>query len=69
MQEQQRPDWAKGLAAVGIALLIIGAVLGFLVLPMVLGGLLLLCVGVATGGIRRDPERQDDRPWRNRAKS
>jgi uncharacterized membrane protein len=69
MQEQQKPDWIKGLAAVGIALLVIGALLGFLLLPMILGGLILLFVGVTTGRIQRDPERQDDRPWRNRGKS
>ncbi|MEU3665760.1 hypothetical protein [Streptomyces virginiae] len=65
MDAQQRPDWAKGLAAVGLALLIIGALLGFLLIPMVLGGLILLCVGVATGYIRRD-DQHDDRPWRSR---
>lgn len=77
MGEQQRPDWAKGLAAVGLALLIIGAALGFLVAPMVLGGLILLCVGVATAGTREPmgplpkPKRDwepGDRPWRNRTK-
>lgn len=68
MQEQQKPDWIKGLAAVGIALLIIGALLGFLLIPMILGGLLLLFVGVATGRIQRDPDRGTDRPWRNRGK-
>ncbi|MET9467776.1 hypothetical protein ABZY44_23835 [Streptomyces sp. NPDC006544] len=68
MSEQQKPDWAKGLAAAGIALLIIGALLGFLLVPMILGGLILLCVGVATGRVRRDSERQEDRPWRNRTK-
>lgn len=73
MSEQQGPDWAKGLAAVGFALLIIGAVLGFLLAPMILGGLILLCVGVATADRRESmgplpkPRRDwepGDRPWR-----
>ncbi|MEW1803214.1 hypothetical protein ACIGO7_35360 [Streptomyces virginiae] len=77
MDAQQRPDWAKGLAAAGFALLIIGAICGFLILPMILGGLILLCVGVATAGTREGmgpfpKQEQDwepgDRPWRNRTK-
>jgi hypothetical protein len=77
MSEQQKPDWAKGLAAVGLALLIIGAIMRFAVLPMVVGGLILLCVGVATSGPLRSgasgrapkdplPERDPDRPWRRK---
>ncbi|KOU17024.1 hypothetical protein ADK49_16935 [Streptomyces sp. WM6349] len=77
MSEQQRPNWARGLAAVGIALLILGALLGFWLLPMVIGGLILLCVGVATSGTQEGmgsfpkPEQDwkpGDRPWRNRTK-
>jgi len=78
MSEQQKPDWAKGLAAVGLALLIIGAIMRFAVLPMVAGGLILLCVGVATSGPlrsgssgeRREPPASwpEDRPWRSRGK-
>lgn len=75
MSEQQRPDWAAGLTAVGVALLIIGAVFGFLLAPMILGGLILLCVGVATASTRErmrewpKPKRTwepGDRPWRKR---
>ncbi|MCY0928320.1 hypothetical protein OTB20_19385 [Streptomyces sp. H27-H1] len=75
MQEQQRPNWARGLAAVGLALLTFGAVLGFLLLPMILGGLILLCVGVATAGTGGErvefpkPEQTwepGDRPWGKR---
>lgn len=77
MSEQQRPNWARGWAAVGFALVIIGAVLGFWLLPMAVGGLILLCVGVATAGTGEGmgsfpkPERTwelGDRPWRNRGK-
>ncbi|MFJ6579257.1 hypothetical protein ACIQMY_25260 [Streptomyces sp. NPDC091368] len=69
MAEQQKPDWARGLAAVGLALLIIGAIAHFAVLPMAVGGLLLLCVGVATSGRGKsgpEPERDPDRPWRRK---
>ncbi|MGW6703599.1 hypothetical protein ACWGDE_01715 [Streptomyces sp. NPDC054956] len=75
MDEQQKPNWARGLAAVGLALLILGAVLGFVLLPMVLGGLILLCVGVATAGTREPmgplpkPKRDwepGERPWKRK---
>lgn len=77
MSEQQKPNWPRGFAAVGIALLILGALLGFWLLPMAIGGLILLCVGVATAGTREGmgpfpKPRQDwepgDRPWRKPAK-
>lgn len=77
MDGQQGPDWAAGLTAVGVALLIIGAVLGYLVVPMLLGALILLCVGVATASTRErmrewpKPKRTwepGERPWRNRTK-
>ncbi|MFG3488544.1 hypothetical protein [Streptomyces sp. NPDC047972] len=70
MDEQQKPDWVRGLAAVGLALLVIGAIARFAVVPMVIGGLILLCVGVATSGRRKAepaPERDPDRPWRRKA--
>ncbi|MFE6785183.1 hypothetical protein ACFVFF_23290 [Streptomyces sp. NPDC057680] len=77
MDEQQKPDWARGLAAVGLALLVIGAIAHFAVLPMVVGALILLCVGVATSSSTRQtgpsrsadpaPERDPDRPWRRKA--
>ncbi|MFD4912838.1 hypothetical protein ACFWNR_06400 [Streptomyces virginiae] len=75
MGEQQRPDWARGLAAVGIALLFLGVLLKLSLPLMILGGLILLCVGVATAGTREPMgplprPRQDwepgDRPWRKR---
>lgn len=70
MVEQQKPDWARGVAAVGLALLVIGAIARFAVVPMVIGGLILLCVGVATSGRGKSgpaPERDPDRPWRRKA--
>lgn len=71
MTEQQKPDWARGVAAVGLALLVIGAIARFAVLPMVIGGLILLCVGVATAGRGKSdspaPERDPDRPWRRKS--
>ncbi|MBB4985020.1 hypothetical protein [Streptomyces nymphaeiformis] len=74
MVEQQKPDWPRGLAAVGLALLVIGAIARFAVVPMVIGGLILLCVGVATSGRGKPdgpagptPERDPDRPWRRKS--
>lgn len=75
MSEREQPNWARGLAAVGLALLIIGALMGFWLPPMILGGLILLGVGVATAGTGSGmgsfpkPEQTwepGDRPWRNR---
>jgi hypothetical protein len=66
MSEQQGPNWARGLGAVGLALVIIGVALDFLLLPLILGGLILLCVIVASA--RPEPDAFGDRPWRNRTK-
>lgn len=77
MAEQQRPDWVKGLVAVAVALLIIGAVMRINLLIMGIGALMLLFVGVATAG-QHQPQRNDDRPpppepgsrpWRDRGQS
>lgn len=75
MGERERPDWARGLAAVGIALLFLGVLMGLWLPLMILGGLILLCVGVATAGMREPmgplpKPRQDwepgDRPWKRK---
>ncbi len=69
MAEHQEPDWARGLAAIAVLLLIVGFFVGFWI--MLVGGLLLLFVGVATANQRRadgkPPEtllNPGDRPWR-----
>lgn len=69
MAETQSPEWARGLAAVGLLLFIGG---GFIAWPLgVMGFLMLVFVGVCTAGQRRasgePPEtllRPSDRPWR-----
>lgn len=69
MAEQQRPDWGRGLLAVGLLLLIVGF---FTLWPLsVVGGLVILFVGVSTAGQRRasgqPPEtllQPGDRPWK-----
>lgn len=69
MAEQQGPDWARGLLAVGLLLLIVGV---FTLWPLcVVGFLMILFVGVSTAGRRRAsgkaPEtllNPGDRPWR-----
>lgn len=69
MAEQQGPDWARGLLAVGLLLLILGF---FTLWPLsALGGLMILFVGASTAGQRRatgqPPEtllRPGDRPWK-----
>lgn len=74
MSEHQSPDWARGLLAVGLLLLIAGV---FVAWPLcVVGGLMILFVGVSTAGQRRasgqPPEtllRPGDRPWRKRDES
>ncbi|NXY93519.1 hypothetical protein HYE82_03660 [Streptomyces sp. BR123] len=71
MAEHQGPDWARGLLAVGLLLLIVGFFVGW---PLsVVGALMILFVGVSTAGQRRasgePPEtllRPGDRPWRKR---
>ncbi|MFD8949453.1 hypothetical protein ACFV0B_11420 [Streptomyces xanthophaeus] len=71
MAEQQSPDWARGLLALGLLLLIVGF---FTLWPLAaIGALIILVVGVATAGQRRasgqPPEtllRPGDRPWRKR---
>lgn len=69
MAEQQGPDWARGLLAVGLLLLIVGF---FTLWPLsIVGVLTILFVGVSTAGQRRasgqPPEtllQPGDRPWR-----
>ncbi|MFD5509010.1 hypothetical protein ACFWIB_14705 [Streptomyces sp. NPDC127051] len=71
MAENQGPDWARGLLAVGLLLLIGGL---FLPWPVAVVGLLMIVfVGASTAGQRRasgkPPEtllRPGDRPWRKR---
>lgn len=73
MAEQQRPDWARGLLAVGLLLLIAGF---FTLWPLsVLGGLMVLFVGASTAAQRREsgqpPETlldpgQGERPWKRK---
>ncbi|MER6487630.1 hypothetical protein ABT264_29245 [Streptomyces virginiae] len=72
MAETQGPDWARGLLAVGLLLLIVGFFAGLWLSAV--GGLMILAVGVATAGQRRasgePPEtllRPGDRPWRKGA--
>lgn len=69
MAEEQSPDWARGLLAVGLLLLIVGFFTVWLL--CVVGGLTILFVGVSTAGKRRasgkPPEtllNPGDRPWR-----
>ncbi|MEU9165103.1 hypothetical protein AB0D29_33110 [Streptomyces sp. NPDC048424] len=69
MTDQQGPDWARGLAAIAVLLLIVGFFVGIWI--MLVGGLLLLFVGAATANQRRaggkPPEtllNPGDRPWR-----
>ncbi|MET9689751.1 hypothetical protein ABZY81_14905 [Streptomyces sp. NPDC006514] len=69
MAEHQGPDWARGLLAVGLLLLIVGFFVGLWL--SVVGGLMILFVGAATAGQRRasgrPPEtllQPGDRPWR-----
>jgi uncharacterized membrane protein len=71
MSEHQDPDWARGLLAVGLLLLIAGFFTSWPV--SVVGALMILFVGVSTAGQRRQsgqpPEtllRPGDRPWRKR---
>lgn len=69
MSERQSRDWARGLLAVGLLLLIVGL---FVAWPLAaVGGLMILFVGVSTASQRRasgqPPEtllRPGDRPWR-----
>lgn len=56
MTDHQGPDWARGLAAVALLLLIIGFFVAIWI--MIVGGLLLVFVGVATANQRR----ADDQP-------
>ncbi|MGW4505705.1 hypothetical protein ACWENO_13800 [Streptomyces sp. NPDC004436] len=71
MTEHQGPDWTRGLLAVGLLLLIVGA---FVAWPLAaVGALMILFVGVSTAGQRRaggkPPEtllNPGDRPWRKR---
>ncbi|MFE2140198.1 hypothetical protein ACFXA3_00260 [Streptomyces sp. NPDC059456] len=71
MAEHDGPDWARGLLAVGLLLLIGGL---FLPWPVAVVGLLMIVfVGASTAGQRRasgkPPEtllRPGDRPWRKR---
>ncbi|MEU7065352.1 hypothetical protein [Streptomyces sp. NPDC046161] len=71
MSERPGPDWARGVLAVGLLLLIVGA---FVAWPVaVVGGLMILFVGVSTADQRRAggraPEtllRPGDRPWRRK---
>ncbi|MEU3776323.1 hypothetical protein AB0F11_24545 [Streptomyces sp. NPDC032472] len=72
MPEQRGADWARGILAVGLALVVIGAITGFRLILMAVGGLIILCVGVATAGQRKPGEKPEtllrpgdkDRPWR-----
>ncbi|MER6320267.1 hypothetical protein ABT237_41955 [Streptomyces sp. NPDC001581] len=69
MTDRQGPDWARGLLAVGLLLLIVGA---FTLWPLcIVGFLMILFVGASTASQRRasgkPPEtllRPGDRPWR-----
>ncbi|MEU9415171.1 hypothetical protein [Streptomyces sp. NPDC048272] len=73
MAEHQGPDWARGLLAVGLLLLIVGAFTAWGL--SLLGGLLIVFVGASTAGQRResgkppetllDPGR-GERPWKRR---
>ncbi|MFJ3728720.1 hypothetical protein ACIPYQ_40000 [Streptomyces sp. NPDC090045] len=71
MAEQQSPDWARGLLAVGLLLLIVGF---FTFWPLsVVGAVMILFVGVSTAGQRRQSEQAPetllnpgDRPWRSK---
>jgi type IV secretory pathway TrbD component len=72
MAEQQSPDWARGVLAVGLLLLIAGFWVSLWLSAV--GGLAILFVGVSTAGQRRasgePPEtllRPGDRPWRRQS--
>ncbi|MFD8577162.1 hypothetical protein ACFV1H_17750 [Streptomyces virginiae] len=72
MAETQGPDWARGLLAVGLLLVIVGCFAGLWLSAV--GGLMILAVGVATASQRRasgqPPEtllRPGDRPWRRQS--
>ncbi|MFE2164877.1 hypothetical protein ACFXB3_07355 [Streptomyces sp. NPDC059447] len=71
MAEQQGPDWARGLLAVGLLLFVVGFWASLWLTAV--GGLMILFVGVSTAGERRASGRPPetllnpgDRPWRKR---
>lgn len=67
-----RSDVALGVFAVGLAVLMIGIWTGFTLVPLILGGLIMLGAVAATARQRRtgpDPEETlrpggEGRPWR-----